>query len=77
MHTKHLCVLIHIGIKGEIGTVDTFKSSSNFLTDCSKAVLLVDPFCYLCFVFARLHCLLISALLSPAGIRLTLWPSCK
>ena len=27
------------------------KLSSNFLTDLSKAVLFVDLFCYLCFVF--------------------------
>ena len=29
-----------------------FKPSNKFLTDRSKAVFLVlDPFCYLCFVF--------------------------
>ena len=44
MRTKHLCVLIHIRIKAEVGSVKhvyMFKPSSNFLTDCSKAVLLL------------------------------------
>ena len=42
MQTKHICVLIHIGIKGEVGSVKLvlFKPSSNFLTDRSKAMLL-------------------------------------
>ena len=45
------CVLIHIRIKGEVGTVKMFKPSSIFFTDRSKAVSL-DPFCYLCFICA-------------------------
>ena len=53
---KHLCVLIYIRIKGEICTIKHFTSSSNFLNDCSKAVLLLMLwilFCYhkLCFTF--------------------------
>ena len=40
MRTKHLCVLIHIRIKGEVGTVKLFYPSSNFLTGHSKVVLL-------------------------------------
>ena len=51
MQTKHLCVLIHIRIKGEIGTVKLVKPSSDFLTDRSKAVFFVDHF-YFGLVFA-------------------------
>ena len=36
----------------------------------------MDPFCYLCFVFAMLSCLLIAALWSPVGKGLTSWLSC-
>ena len=44
--------VIHIGNKNEVGTVKHVKPSSNFLTDCSKAVLLLlILFCYLLFVF--------------------------
>ena len=39
MQIKHLCVLIHIRIKGEVGPVE-FKPSSIFI-DCSNAVLLL------------------------------------
>ena len=43
MRNKRLSVLIHIRNKGEVGTVPSnmFKPSNNFLTDCSKAVLLL------------------------------------
>ena len=50
MRTKHLFVLIHIRNKGEVGTINT----SNFFSDSSKAVVFVDPFCYLCFVSVML-----------------------
>ena len=46
MRTKHICVLIIFSIKGEVGTVNMFQSSSNVLTDHSKAVSsFVDPSC--------------------------------
>ena len=41
MRSKHLCVLIHISNKGEVGMSNMFKPSSNFLTGRSKAVLLL------------------------------------
>ena len=40
MRTKHLCVLIHIKNKDGVATVKHFKPSSNYITDCSKGVLL-------------------------------------
>ena len=46
MQTKHLCVFIHIRIKGEVGTV-------NFFTDHS----FLDPFCYyLCYAVLSVPC---------------------
>ena len=33
----------------------------------------MDHFCYLCFVFVMLSCLVIAALWSPAGKGLTSW----
>ena len=62
--TEHLCVLIHISNKGEVGTVKYVKPSSNFLTDCFKAMLRFwILFCYLCFmfVFVILSCLFLVA----------------
>ena len=43
MQTKHLCVLMHIWTKGEVGTpLNRFKPSSKiFFTDRSKAVPLL------------------------------------
>ena len=42
-----------------------FKPSSNFLTDRSKAVLIL--WILLLFVFAILSCLFLAAVWSPAG----------
>ena len=50
MQTKHLCDLIHIRIKGEVGTVKLVKPSSNFLTDCSMGADL------LVFLYAMFSC---------------------
>ena len=36
-----ICVLVHFRIKGEAGTVNMFKPFNNFLTDRSKAVLIL------------------------------------
>ena len=41
MGTKSICILIHIRNKGEVGTVNMFKPSSNHITDRSKAMLLL------------------------------------
>ena len=37
----------------------------------------MDHFCYLCFVFVMLSCMLIAALWSLAGKGLTFWLSCS
>ena len=74
MQTKHLFVLIHYIINGEVGTVKLFKPLSNFLTDRSKVVFLL---CLLfVFVFANTGCLFVAALWSPVGEELTSWLSC-
>ena len=55
MQTKHLCVLIDIRIKGEVGIVEhVYKPSGNFLTDCSKAALLL----WILFVICVCHTVL-------------------
>ena len=50
-----------------------FKPSSNFLTDRSKAVLFVDHFRYLCFVFdfLILSCLFFATLWLPVWKEMT------
>ena len=60
MQTKHLCVLIHIWAKGTSG-------------GSSGAVLFVDHFSYLCFVFVLFSCLFIAATWSPVVKGLTYW----
>ena len=40
MRTKHLCVLFHIRIKGDLVSLNIYKLSS-FFADRSKAVLLL------------------------------------
>ena len=40
MQTKHLCVLIHTRIKG-MEPLNLFKPSSDYITDKSKALLLL------------------------------------
>ena len=76
MRIKHLCVLIHIRNKGEVGTVKMFKPSSNFLTDHSKAVLRLWIL-FLLFVFRVCLChsvlSVLAALWSPAQKGLTSW----
>ena len=60
--------------------MNMFQSSSNVLTDHSKAVSsFVDPHCvFLCFVFVFgiMSSLFIAALWSPAGEGLASWLSC-
>ena len=64
MRTKHLCVLVHIRTKGEVGT---FKN--NFLTDCSKAVLLLWILLDIC-----VSCLSLPYCLSvPCCLVVTCW----
>ena len=67
---KHLCVLIHIRIKGEGGTVKQFKPSI-FLNDRSKVMLLL----WILYVVVStvLPCLFLAALWPPVGRGLTSW----
>ena len=76
---KHLCVLIHIGTKDEVGApFNRFKPFSIFFNWPFKGgASFVDHF-YLCFVsvFVILSCLFLTSLWSPAGKGLTSWLSC-
>ena len=72
-----ICLDSHQEIRVRLGPSNMFKPSSNFLTDHSKVALFsVAPFCYLCFMFFILSCLVLAALWSPAGEELTSWLSC-
>ena len=64
MQTKHLYVLIHIRIKGEVGTVKLVQSLQCFYLPFQGVASFVDPFCYLCFtfLFIMLYCLFLAAL---------------
>ena len=75
MQTKHLCVLIHIWTKGEVGTPwNQFKPSSKmFYWPFQGLTSFVDHLCYLWLVFVMLLHLFIAALWSPAGKGLTSW----
>ena len=78
MQTKYLFVLIHVINKGEVGTLTMFIPSSHFLTDRSKALLLLQiifVICGLC-LSVILSCLFLAALWSPAWEGLTSWFSC-
>ena len=66
MRSKHLCVLIHIGVKGEVGTVKlVFKPASNLLTDRFKAVLLLWIFFFIILCLYLLYCLV--CVMQPCG----------
>ena len=70
VQTKHLFVLIHFRIKGEVGTVKHFWALQ-FFTDYAKVVLLLWIIFVMSFMSAMLSCLLLAALWSPAGKGLT------
>ena len=66
MQTKHLCVLIHILTKVEDGApLNRFKPSRKYLTDRSKAVLLL----WIIYVISVLFCYAFMhfCLLMPCG----------
>ena len=69
MQTTHLCVLIHIWTKSEVGALlNWFKPSSKiFFTDHSKAVLL-----WIIYVISVVFCYAFMkvSLLMPCGHRL-------
>ena len=70
MRTKHLCILIHIGIKGEVGTVKHVLSPPViFFTDCSKGVLLCGSF----LLFAFRVSLCYTVLSVPCRFVITCW----
>ena len=78
MQTKHLCVLILILTKGEVGApLNRLSPPVKYFTDRFKAVLLLWIFyvfsvlCLLCICMR----LFICALWSPAGKGLTSWLS--
>ena len=78
MQTKHLCVLIHIWTKGEVGApLNTFKPSSKiFYWPFQGGTSFVDLLCFFCLVLLCLCTrLFICALWSPAGKGLTSWLS--
>ena len=70
MQTKHLCVLIHIRIYGEVGTVNMFKPSSTCIsfTDRLKAVLIL----WILFLLFTFHvCLYCTVVAVPCSIVVT------
>ena len=54
MQAKHLCVLIHIRTKGEVG--GTLPSSKTIFNDHSKAVLLLWIIFVISVFFVMLSC---------------------
>ena len=78
MQTKYLCVLIHIWIKGEVGTFNRFKPSSKiFYWPFQGGTSFVDLLCFCSVLCLLCFCarLFICALWSPAGKELTSWLS--
>ena len=79
MQTKHLCVLIHIWTKGEVGALWSrfLPSSKIFLLTVPRRCFFYRSFMLFlpgfCYAFVRLF---IYALWSPAGWGLTSWLSC-
>ena len=73
MPTKHLCVLIHDIIYGEVGTVKLVKALEPFsYRPCQGC----GSFSLFSFVFANTRCLFVAVLRSPVGEGLTSWLSC-
>ena len=74
MQTKHLCILIHIWTKSEVGAVKPIKPSIYWLFQVFQgSISFVDHLCYLYLVFVMLSRLFIAALWLPAGRRLISW----
>ena len=69
MRTTDLCVLIHIRIKVEVGTVKKYLNPLvMFLISFQGNASFVNLFCYLClYLSVILSCLFLEALWSPAG----------
>ena len=78
MQTRYLCVLIHMWIKGEVGTpLNRFKHSSNiFYWPFQGEKFFCGSFMFfLLRLLCLCACLFICALWSPAGKGLTAWLS--
>ena len=76
MRIKHICVLIHIRIKGEVGTVKLLSPPVILLLTIPrwyKCICFVDFF--YAYVFAILSCQCHAALWSPARKGLPSWLS--
>ena len=67
MQIKPLCISIHIIIKGKVGTLNMFKPSSNFFTDCLLALLLL----WIIFVICVHFCLYYAVLSIPCSLGIT------
>ena len=69
MRTKHLYVLIHIRIKGEVGTVKKYLNPLvMFLLSFQGNASFVNLFCYLCLYLSLSDCLV--CFLQPCGHQL-------
>ena len=69
LRTKHLCILIHIRIKGEVGNIKMFMPSSIFL-------LTVPRWCFFCGSFLLIVfcvCLCYTVLSVPCSLVITCW----
>ena len=58
------------------GTINILKPSTNFLTDRSKAMLLLWIFFVFCVCLCHTVLSVFTALWKPSGKGLTSWPSC-
>ena len=69
MQTKHLCVLIHIWTKGEVGAqLSRFKPSSKiFYWPFQGGASFVDHLCYFCLVFMHVCLLMLCGHLLGKG----------
>ena len=78
MQNKHLCVLIHILTKGEVGApLNRFEPSSKiFLLTVPRWCFFCESFMLFLSCFVMLYVrLFVAALWSPAGNGLTSWLS--
>ena len=79
MQTKHLCVLIHIWTKGEVGApLNWFKPSSKIVYwPFQGGTSFVDLLCFFlsCVCYCLCTCPFICVLWSPAGKGVTSWLS--
>ena len=69
MRTEHLCVLTHIRIKGEVGTVKLVYALWYFFTDQSKTKLLL----WILFVIYVSCCPCNVVLSVPGSLDITCW----